>query len=285
MSRPSLAVSIITYRRSQLLDLCLESLENAMIKQTHPLYIIIQDASEDDMDVLQNHAQLITEIVHTSSDDLHVEDLINRNRILAWQLPLIQKGYQHVLCLEDDVEVSADIFEFTGKVLEQNSGSKDFWGINYGSFEKPEDSGSYSRLRFGLHGPASLISQTSLKKFQIKTLQRFAGSIPWDGWIEPIVKKGFVVTSNVARYKDNGEGGTHTTAANNSEYFTKLNESFAYGQKRSNTEYRNIDIEHSWRKDCVVYKNNGKTNWYLKYLAVRLYQIAKIFRRSLMGQL
>jgi glycosyltransferase involved in cell wall biosynthesis len=285
MSRPSLAVSIITYRRSQLLDLCLKSLQDAMIKQAHPLYIIVQDASKDDMDVLRKYEHLISEIVHTGSDGLHVEELINRNRILAWELPLIQKGYQHVLCLEDDVEVSADIFEFTGKVLEQNSGSRDFWGINYGSFEMPEDSGSYSKLRFGLHGPASLISQTSLKKFQIKTLQRFGGSIPWDGWIEPIVKKGFVVTSNVARYKDNGEGGTHTTAADNSEYFTKLNESFDYGQKRSNAEYRNIDIEHSWRKDSIVYKGNGKTNWYLKYLAVRFYQFAKIFKRNLMGSL
>lgn len=283
MSRPSLAVSIITYRRSQLLDLCLGSLENAMVKQTHPVYIIIQDASQEDMDVLRKYERLISEIVHTRSDGLHVEELINRNRILAWELPLIQKGHQYVLCLEDDAEVSADIFEFTWKVLEQNSGSKHFWGINYGSFEKPEDCGSYSKLRFGLHGPASLISQTSLKKFQIKTLQRFAGSIPWDGWIEPIVKKGFVVTSNVARYKDNGEGGTHTSAANNSEYFTKLNESFVYGQVRSNTEYRNINIEHSWRKDCIAYKNNEKTNWYLKYLAVRLYQIAQIFRRNLIG--
>lgn len=283
MSRPSLAVSIITYQRSQLLNLCLESLQNAMIKQKYPLYIIIQDASKEDMDVLRKYERLISEIAHTGSNGLHVEELINRNRILAWELPLIQKGYQHVLCLEDDVEVSADIFDFTGKVLEQNSGSKHFWGINYGSFEKPEDSGSYSKLRFGLHGPASLISQTSFKKFQIKTLQRLAGSIPWDGWIEPIVKKGFVVTSNVARYKDNGEEGTHTSVANNSEYFTKLNESFAYGQKRSSTEYRNMDIEHSWRKDCIVYKNNEKTNWYLKYLAVRLYQIAKFFRRNLIG--
>ena len=279
MSRPSLAISIITYRRSQLLDLCLESLQNAMTKEMYPLYIIIQDASKDDIDVLRKYKQLISEIVYTSSDGLHVEDLINRNRILAWELPLTQKGYQYVMCLEDDVEVSADIFQFTEKVLEQNSGTKDFWGINYGSFEKPEDSGSYSKLRFGLHGPASLISKTSLKKFHLKALQKFAGAIPWDGWVEPIVKRGFVVTSNVARYKDNGKGGTHATAANHSDYFNKLNESFAYGEKQAIMEYRNIDIEHRWRKDCIAYRNIGKTNWYLRYLAVRFYQIARVLRR------
>jgi hypothetical protein len=285
MSRPSLAVSIIAYRRSQLLDLCLESLRNAMITELYPVFIIIQDASKDDLDVLGKYEQFISEIVHTSSNGLNVEDLINRNRILAWELPLIKKGYQHVMCLEDDVEISADIFEFTEKVLEQNSGSKDFWGINYGSFEKPEETGSYSKLRFGLHGPASLISKRSFEKFQLKTLKKFTGAIAWDGWIDPIVKRGFVVTSNVARYKDNGKAGTHATAANHSEYFNKLNESFAYGEKRSTTEYRNIDIEHSWRKDCSPYKNFERANWYLRYIAVRFYQIAKIFRRNQMGSL
>lgn len=280
MSGPSLAVSIITYRRSRLLDLCLESLQNAMIKKLYPVYVILQDASKDDIDVLQKYELLITEIVHTSSDGLHVEDLINRNRILAWELPLTQKGHRHVLCLEDDVEVSADVFEFTEKVLEQNSGSNDFWGINYGSFEKPEDSGSYSKLRFGLHGPASLISKTSFKKFQLKTLQKFSGAIPWDGWVEPIVKRGYVVTSNVARYKDNGKDGTHATAANHSEYFDKLNQSFLYGTKRHVTEYQNIDIEHSWREDCSVYKNNGRTNWYLRYLALRIYQISRLIKKK-----
>jgi len=283
MSRPSLAVSIITYRRSQLLDQCLESVQLAMIKKKYPVYIIIQDASSDDMDVLRKYEVFISEIVHTSSDGLHVEDLINRNRILAWELPLIQRGHQHVICLEDDVEVSADIFEFTERVLDQNSDSKDFWGINYGSFEKPEELGSYSKLRFGLHGPASLVSKTSLQKFQLKTLRKFAGAIPWDGWIEPIVKGGFVATSNVARYKDNGTDGTHATNANHSEYFAKLNLSFMYGQTRPSMEYLNLDIEHTWRKDCVAYKVTGKTSWCLKYLAVRFYQIAKVFKKALNG--
>jgi hypothetical protein len=254
-----------------------------MTKGMRPLYIIIQDATGDDLAVLRKYDHLIWEIVHTESGGLHVEDLINRNRILAWELPLIKRGHQNVICLEDDVEVSTDIFEFTEKVLEQNSESKHFYGINFGSFEKPREPGSYSKLSFGLHGPASLISRTSFSRFQLKTLKKFDGAIPWDAWVEPIVRRGFVITSNVARYKDNGENGTHATAENDSTYFKKLNESFAYGEKFKSSDYRNIDIEHSWRDDCLIYKESGLIKRYIKFLAIRIYQITKTFRKTLMG--
>ena len=283
MSDLNLAISIITHRRSQLLDSCLESVENAMATEKYPVYIIIQDARKEELDVLRKYQHLISDTVHVENNGLNVENLINRNRILAWQLPLIQRTHQYVLCLEDDVEVSADIFNFTEKVLEQNSDSEKFMGINFGSFEKPEELGSYSKLRYGLHGPASLISRSSLEKFHIDTLKKFGGVIPWDAWVEPIMKRGYVVTSNVARYRDNGQNGTHATAENHSDYFQKLSESFRYGERQKISEYCNIDIEHGWRSDCIIYKNAGATTWYLKYLAVRIFQIVTVFKKTLMG--
>jgi len=277
MNASTLAVSIITYRRSDLLDLCLQSLTRAMSKKRYPIYILIQDADPEDMAVLKKHEDLITEVTHVNKNDENVEELINNNRISAWEIPLIGRGHQYVICLEDDVEVSPDIFEFTEEVLAQNAKTQDFWGINYGSFEKPDGMGTYSKLNYGIHGPASLVGLRSIKKFKLNKLKKFDGAIPWDAWVEPLVKTGFMATSNVSRYRDNGHSGTHASLQNDSRYFQKLNESFVHGLTEHATSYFNSDMEHQWRVDCSIYKENGKTKRYLRFMAVRTYQIFKTF--------
>ena len=275
MRAASLAVSIITYRRSQLLDSCLRSLSIAMSKNQYPVFIIIQDMDQEDLAILSKYVNLITEIIHVDSGGRNVEDLINSNRIRAWEFPLMSRGYQYVVCLEDDVEVSPDIFEFTEQVLTQVGGCRNFWGINYGSFEKPVESATYSKLRYGLHGPASLISKRSLKRFKLNRLMRFTGRIPWDAWVEPLVRTGFMATSNVSRYRDNGYSGTHATLENNSEYFQKLNESFVHGLRTVATNYYYSDLEHHWRADCRIYVTQGKIRHYIEFIALRTYQILK----------
>ncbi len=277
MNASTLAVSIITYRRSDLLDLCLQSLTLAMTKKRYPIYILIQDADPEDMAILKKHEDLITEVTHVDKNDENVEELINNNRISAWEIPLIGRGHQYVICLEDDVEVSPDIFEFTEEVLAQNAKTKNFWGINYGSFEKPDGIGTYSKLNYGIHGPASLVGLRSVKKFKLNKLKKFGGAIPWDAWVEPLVKTGFMATSNVSRYRDNGHSGTHASLRNDSRYFQKLNESFVHGLTKHATSYFNSDMEHQWRVDCSIYKENGKIKRHLRFMAVRTYQIFKTF--------
>ena len=273
MSDLSLAISVITYRRSQLLNSCLQSLYVAMSDKRYPIYIVIQDADKDDLAVLNRHAEMITEIIYVDSEGKDVEELINNNRIRAWEVPLIERGHHNVICLEDDVEVSPDIFEFTEHVLEQTANSRNFWGINYGSFEKPNERGTYSKLRYGLHGPASLINKRSFERFKLRQLKKFRGSIPWDAWVEPLVRTGFMATSNVSRYRDNGQIGTHASFENDSAYFENLNESFDHGLLKSAAIYYNSDIEHQWRADCIIYKEKGKVKNYFKFVVVRCYQI------------
>ena len=277
MNASTLAVSIITYRRSHLLDLCLQSLSLAMSKKRYPIYILIQDADPEDLAILKKHSDLITETTYVNKNGKNVEELINNNRISAWEIPLIARGHQYVICLEDDVEVSPDIFDFTEEVLAQNVKTKNFWGINYGSFEKPDELGTYSKLHYGIHGPASLVGRESIKKFKLNKLKKFGGAIPWDAWVEPLVKTGFMATSNVSRYRDNGHSGTHMSLQNNSHYFQKLNESFVYGLTGHATSYFNSDIEHQWRADCSIYNEKGKIKRHLRFIAVRLYQIFKTF--------
>lgn len=249
----------------------------------YPVYIVIQDASEEDWRVLNKYEELITEVIHTENQGRDVEDLINRNRFLAWELPLLHRNHKYVVCLEDDVEVSEDIFEFTEKVLEQNTGLKNFWGINYGSFEKPTQLGTYSKLRYGMHGPASLISRESLRLFRLGILKKLQGRIPWDSWVEPKVKTGYVVTSNVSRYRDNGHNGTHAKIEQHSNYFEKINASFISHMPSLQCEYFHKDIKHSWRNDCLIYSDDQCFRWNLKFIAIRSYQLFKALAKIAKG--
>ena len=273
MNPSTLAVSIITHKRSHLLDLCLQSLTAAMSETRYPIYIVIQDADSEDLAVLKKHEDLVTHITYVDNSDRDVEELINSNRIIAWEIPLLKQQHQYVICLEDDVEVSPDIFEFTEKVLADNANSRNFWGINFGSFEKPDELGTYSKLHYGLHGPASLVGRESIKKFKLGKLKSFKGKIPWDAWVEPLVKTGFMATSNVSRYRDNGHAGTHASMNNDSNYFQKVNESFAHGIVGGSRNYYQSDIEHQWRGDCRIYRKEGKVKRQLHFIAVRAFQI------------
>jgi hypothetical protein len=249
-----------------------------MSRKRYPIYVLIQDANPEDMAILKKHEDLITEIIHVDSNGRNVEELINNNRISAWEFPLLRRGHQYVVCLEDDVEISPDIFEFTEAVLAQNANTENFWGINYGSFEKPDELGTYSKLNYGIHGPASLVGLDSVKKFKLNKLKKFDGAIAWDAWVEPLVKTGFMATSNVSRYRDNGFIGTHTSLQNDSHYFDKINESFVYGLTASAASYFNSNIKHQWRADCSIYSEKGKAKRYFRFFALRLYQIFKSLR-------
>jgi hypothetical protein len=132
-------------------------------------------------------------------------------------------------------------------------------------------------LNYGIHGPASLIGSKSIKKFKLNRLRKLKGAVPWDSWLEPLVKTGFMVTSNVSRYRDNGHNGTHASVQNDSHYFQRVNESFNYGLTESVKEYHNSDMEHHWRSDCRIYNSEGKINRYFRFLALRLYQIFRAF--------
>lgn len=243
----------------------------------YPVYVFIQDPEIEDLRVLNKFGDLVTSVVYLSSEEKDVEYLINRNRITAWETTLNLLDHDYVLCLEDDVEISKDIFLFTKHVLNQNGTDYNFRGINYGSFEILEELSTYSCLRFGLHGPASLITKKTAKKFQLGLLKLTKGRIPWDSWVEPISKKGFMVTSNVARYRDNGLTGTHTP---NLSYFQKLSRSFELNQQTNVSYFYKKDIEHSWRHDSVIYKPNENLKYLYKSWLLRVNQFVGLLRKS-----
>jgi hypothetical protein len=278
MASSNMAVSIISYNRSHLLDLCLSSVQKAMQNQRYPVYVYIQDISPSDEAIFSKYTDLISSITKIASNNRDIENLINSNRILAWEQSLLTHNHDYVICLEDDVEISPDFFMFTEQVLIQNAQDKDFMGINYGSFEKNLSNGSYSKIRYGIHGPASLISHKALVNFQIRTLKKLKGKIAWDSWVEPIAKIGFMATSNIAKYNDNGVNGTHTSSSRDDVYFTKLEESFRVGLENPIEEVVLRNAIHSWRADCIIFLPTENFKYFLRKKAMRLYQYLRIFR-------
>ena len=277
MLASNLAISVITFKRSHLLDLCLESLSRAMKELKYPIYVTAQDPGEEEEKIFLKYANIISSIKRVDSYGLPVEELINNNRIKAWETALLEHNHSYVVCLEDDVIISKDFFHFTEKVLEQNRNEKNFRGINYGSFEISAEASTYSRLRYGLHGPASLISSESLKIFQLQKLKKLKGRIPWDAWVEPIAKTGFMVTSNISRYSDNGINGTHASMLLNSDYFKKLHCSFEMGPENFCDEYSLKNVVHSWRKDCVPFTSHENLKYHLMKILVRSLQYFNLF--------
>ncbi len=284
MTTPRVAISIITFERSELLQLCLLSLEKALSNHPIPIYIISQDPSKNDELIFERFQTLISEVIRVHSGKKNVEDLINQNRIKAWEKVLIEEDFDFCICLENDVEVSEDFIEFTIQVLSQNINSKNFMGINYGSFEITSEVASYTNLRYGIHGPASLISKETHQKFGIEKLSKLKGKIAWDSWVEPINKVGFMATSNVARYRDNGHNGTHASIVENYSYFCKLAESFKQTYGISAQNYKLKNISHSWRTDCQIYKSEDNWKYRMRWLLIRSYQYAILYSRILMGQ-
>lgn len=281
MDARNIAISIITFNRSELLDLCLQSVIRAMNKDVIPIYVIAQDPQVDDEAVFEKYNKWITKIERIPSHGRDVEDLINSNRISAWKIALIEKSHEYVVCLEDDVEISEDFLHFTLAVLEQNSSKQDFIGINYGSYETVPENQTYSRLRYGIHGPASLISRRAYGLFNLNKLEKLRGKIAWDSWVEPKTKTGYMATSNLARFRDNGVNGTHTSASLDLSYFTRLNKSFELLSGKTTRTFKHSDIAHSWRADCVPYDARENTRYQALSLMITQYQLLKVLSQKL----
>ncbi|MFM1951237.1 MAG: hypothetical protein RJA33_31 [Actinomycetota bacterium] len=280
MTVSNLAVVIITFNRNALLEICLQSVKSAFLSQAYPLYVVVQDLNSEDQNVLQKFSSIITQVFSVESGSQSKEKLINDNRVLAWDIALIQQGHEYVLCLEDDVEVAEDIMNFSEKVIRQNSDNPSFFGINYGSYEINQRPNTYSKLRYGIHGPASLISQRSFLRMKTKRLNYLQGLIAWDSWVEPIAKIGYMATSNTARYIDHGVNGTHTSEFHDRAYFEKLLLSYNVTKLNKSLEVINLEAVHTWRDDCVNYKSSDNLKYRLKLYRTRLIQFTRLLFKS-----
>ena len=259
------SILIIAFNRPKLLSNLLNSLESAGDLSSKNIVIVQQIGNEDVKNVIFEFKNKYKNIIVKTVDGngkTSTENISN-NRLLGLNYCFDSLGSDYVIALEDDVQVSSDIFHFTSIIMKNTWDKVGFRGINYGSHEPFSNitSLNYSYVRYGIHGPASAITNKTWKKINTIKNQKRSKYIIFDALFEPYLKTGFMVTPENSRYLDLGYGGTHTPNVPNDPYFSKLKESFVENNIPQNAIYKFNQVSHSWRIDAISY--NAKDN--LKY--------------------
>jgi len=187
---------------------------------------------------------------------------INSNRILGYRIAFDLLGAENVIGIEEDTVIAKDALLFSDFVLNKYQDDKRFRGINFGSREINDSANpySYSLLRFGIQGQASLLTRNSWSKLSMDKLMNFESGEGWDSPIEFLLKTGFMVTPNYSRILDYGwDSGTHAPRNKNNSYYLNMNRSFLKSQLPNQILYHHFQIEHKSRFDSIEYAS--RDNW------------------------
>ena len=268
-------ISIITHNRPVLLEKTIKSVLKAVKNRDVPIYVIWQDPKdytvEYTREVLNRYDSGLAKITIQQKISVSPEENIDSARLealtIAFQDPLVK----YALVFEDDVCVSSDILSFVDAVIQNESKNRHFRGINFGSKEENFSVFGYSRIRYGIHGPASVISRGTWKNSGLANSKGKILPRTWDGYIEPYLKTGFMVTPNISRYIDFGTHGTHSNG-NNEDYFLGLRKSFSALEKNEFIKpiYGHQQIVHMWRHDSKKYSAIENPYYALKYYLTRI---------------
>jgi hypothetical protein len=269
-------ISIVTHNRPDLLEKTIESVLLAVKKRNIAIYVIWQQPNDSTVEltrrVLDNFSGNLKQIVIQQKKYAIAEDNIDAARLNALEIAFQNPSINYAIVLEDDVCVADDMCEFVESVIVKHGTEKAFRGINFGSKETHGYAEGYSKNRYGIHGPASMITRRTLVKSGLS--QKYGKILPktWDGFIESYLKTGYMVTPNLSRYIDYGINGTHTNESN-LPYFEGLQKSFEILKetKMDNMQYSCIQVSHSWRHDCIEYKKVETPVYVIKHL-VRKFQ-------------
>jgi len=253
------SISVITHRRAELLDRCLQSVSTAKSSRDINVTVLWQGASAEIEKVLLKNRSTIHEVIHLEKETSDIEMHINTNRYLAYRNAFSKSHIEWNLCLEEDVEISDDTIVFVEAIFDRFQGKRKFRGINLGSLIKfdNEKIHQFTKVRYGIHGPASVISRDTWMRIRATLNMCSDGARAWDGVIEPFLKTGFMVTPIVSRYIDNGFTGTHARYEIASEYFEGLQASWRRDLGRNPYGYVEVNIPPKWRQDAIGYSFTG----------------------------
>ena len=247
-------ISIITHNRPALLEKTISSVLQSVKKRDVLIHVIWQNPKDSTTEitqrVLDKFSSNLASIILQEKRHFLPEDNIDMARLEALTNAFRDPLIEHAIILEDDVCIAKDSMDFVESVIRNESKKFNFRGINFGSREVVNSPFGYSRIRYGIHGPASAISRKTWKKSGLATAGPKSLPRTWDGYIEPYLKTGFMVTPNLSRYIDYGTHGTHANVGNK-DYFEGLENSFGLlgSHQEKISVYFHEQIEHTWRFD------------------------------------
>ena len=255
---------INSFNRPILLRDCLESCLSLENLEEYKIVMVHQKGNFEVERIVNEHAHLFSTLITTNPSGDKTDEFITNNRILGLYVGFEFWKSEFVVSIEDDVILARDALKFIEYAFETYRKNPSFRGVNLGSKLSllEVDPISYSCLRFGMHGPASMITKKTWKKINPQRVMKNS-SVIFDAQIEFALKTGFMVTPNASRYLDQGFEGSHTGTGTDKGYFQGLQSSFV-GHLVSSNSYFHKDILPNWRKDCIIYKTKDDWGYFLK---------------------
>jgi len=279
-------IVVIGHSRAELLENCIESIRRAENNEQFYKVLICQRGHEDVRNVCESyrlHFDLVIEVERIGE----AAASISKNRYLAYQIAFDHLQGEFAIVLEDDVEISSDALVFAKFVFGTYQSQRRFRAVNFASGNpfKPEDAYTYSKVRYALTGPASLLPRKSWEALRKRDLMNKAELEIFDGTFETFIQTGFVIMPNSARYLDHGRIGTHASSVSDKTYFEKLEKSFIFDAIAPSRGYENRYVYQHWRSDCIKYMRWMDLYYFIRDLVVAnreikaLGAVLKLFRR------
>jgi hypothetical protein len=230
----------------------------------YKLVLVYQRGNEEVYNLISEKREIFDSVIETNPSGKTIDSFITNNRIIGYYMGFEYWKSDFVVSVEDDVLMAPDALEFIEHAYTRYKNDNFFRGVNLGShlpFDE-ETSTSFSLLRYGIHGPASMITKGTWDRIKPKRVLE-NHHIIFDAQIEFELKTGFMVTPHASRYLDNGINGSHTGEEPKNDYFTLLEGSFVGGRK-VNKSYFLKNKEPHWRSDCIIYRPRSNLKFFIK---------------------
>lgn len=261
---PTCALVVISHRTDGTLEQCLETLVACQQLSDWKLALVRQEPQSTPDPSCDAIAAIPWDaVVRLRAGTLSIEQLINRHRMVAYELGFEVLQADACLVLEDDVLLAPDALVFSKTMFLRYRNVRAFRAVNLGSLEVGPAAlpNTYSLLRYGLHGQAALLPRGAYESRAFRAVTDWNHGGHWDALLDDFMKSGFVVTPNRSRYRDIGVVGSHMSADEDGAYFQGLEASYVGNDASSVTEYTREDLSHSWRRDVRVFRRRDSMRY------------------------
>jgi hypothetical protein len=267
----NLGILVNAFARTAELRACLESiLESSFDLVSHRL-LVHQKGVPKSINVSKSFSRYF-EIIYVEPLGDSPLERINNSRVFGLTQLFDFRGMDAVLAIEDDVEIANDAVKFCRYIYEMHCGQRAFRGINLGSriprSENLDELGTFSILRYGLHGQAGLITRETWAQIKRWRLGK-ANNSGFDSQIEALLKTGYMVTPNHSRYLDRGydEFATHAIKDELNPTFVSIKDSYVGKVFQYQNPYLLKQVSHeNWRRDAIKYKKFENLKYWILFL-------------------
>jgi hypothetical protein len=263
-------INLATYSRPELLKKCLSSIASAEKSQNYPKLIVLQNGDAEVSRNVNEFADQQTQIIEVDGTQRTPLQNINHNRWLSWKSGFENSDIDWMLSVEEDVVLHPSTLLFVEQILNKYSGRPQFRGINLASrLNDTENLGTFSELRFGLHGCGAVIPRETWDLFTKFEFGDKLETEPLDALIEPILKTGYMVTPNLSLLEDFGwYKGTHTSSDSTDVHYVEISNSFKANRLPISFEFQLKPVNPQWRSDCILYSDADDFYFKVKLLIV-----------------